>query len=588
MIPSEKEDFGPIRRLAELVKPYMEQLVAISFLMIIGTAFGMILPFAAGHVIDLALSTKEEFGALNQYIMYVIAALFVMAFINYISVYWVSRVGAIFLKDLRLRLYTKILSMPLSFFARNSSGDLNSRLGVSISIIQRVVTLQIPKAIQCVFRLNICIILLFFMQIKLTLAALLIVPFIALTASFFGKKVQLLSALEQDVLASASSNVEETINGIVTVQSFGREKHEEEKYASRHLEKLFSVQLRNANVISLFSSVVQFLVFSALVVVFWYGGVLIINNEITPGKLTTYVLYAVYMSASMIELGMHYTSLKELTGASRRVFEILDEQSDLKDAGVLSKSDVSSKAIEFQSVSFSYNPSDAEAISDISFSIHEGETVAFIGASGSGKSTLYKLLLRFYDPQKGSILIGGQDIKNFKLHELRSLFGLVAQDTQLFSGSVLENVTYGKSDGELLNVQAAIDSVGASDFVDALPNGINEFIGTGGTSLSGGQRQRLAIVRAYIKDPEIVLLDEATSALDAISEHKFQEGLTKLKANRTTLIIAHRMSTIQSADKIIIMDKGRIVEVGDHHSLIKTSEIYTRYCELQAVQSRTK
>jgi len=576
------EDFGAVARLFALAKPYMEQLIVISVLMVLGSAFGLILPFAAGRIIDIALSTQEQFDALRKYMFYVFLMLVLMAVVNYVSLYWLCRVGAKFLKDLRLSLYGKILSMPMSFFAKNSAGDLNSRLGVSISTIQRVVTLQIPKGIQCIFRLNICIIMLFFMQIKMTMAALLVVPVIALTAFFFGKRIQNLSAIEQDALAAASANVEETVNGIMTVQAFRQENKEKEKYQSRHLEKIFDIQNKNAHLISLFSAAIQFFIFGALVMVFWYGGTLIVNGEITAGKLTTYIMYAVYMSASMVEIGMHYTSLKELTGASKRIFEIMDEEPDLEDSGQLSILDLATKDIEFKSVSFSYPQKREAAVSKLSFLVREGETVAFVGASGSGKSTLFKLLLRFYDVQSGAITIGGKNIKDFKLAEIRQLFGLVSQDTHLFSGTVHENVAYA-TERSVEDVEHAIAYAGAHEFVNRLPKGIYEAIGTGGVELSGGQKQRLSIARAYFAAPEIFLLDEATSALDADSEKYFQESLEMRKNKKTTLIIAHRMSTIRSADKIVVLDKGEIVDMGSHDVLIEKSEIYRRYCTLQSM-----
>jgi ABC-type multidrug transport system fused ATPase/permease subunit len=323
-------------------------------------------------------------------------------------------------------------------------------------------------------------------------------------------------------------------------------------------------------------------IFGALVMVFWYGGTLIVNGEITAGKLTTYIMYAVYMSASMVEIGMHYTSLKELTGASKRIFEIMDEEPDLEDSGHLSIQDLATKDIEFKSVSFSYPQQREAAVSELSFLVREGETVAFVGASGSGKSTLFKLLLRFYDIQSGAITIGGKDIKDFKLAEIRQLFGLVSQDTHLFSGTVHENVAYA-TERSVEDVEHAIAYSGAQEFVNRLPNGIYEAIGTGGVELSGGQKQRLSIARAYFAAPEIFLLDEATSALDADSEKYFQESLEMRKYKKTTLIIAHRMSTIRSADKIVVLDKGEIVDIGSHDVLIEKSEIYRRYCTLQSM-----
>ena len=482
---------------------------------------------------------------------------------------WISqRVVA----DFRTHLFAHLQNLAVSFFARRRTGELLSRLMNDVTVIQSIVTeTPIDTAKQLVTFIG-GIGFLLAMNWRLCLLILLLLPLLVLVAKFFGRKLKSLSTSIQDQTAALSTLLEEVISGIRIVKSFVQTKREEGRFLAQ-IQHGLALSLKRAGIMALFVPVISLLTFSAAAAVLWYGGTQVIEGAVTPGDLFAFVLFAGILIGPFSSAARVFAQVKEAQGATQRVFEILDAEADIRDipnAHVLS---AVKGHVRAEQVGFSYDPR-TPVLSHLSFEAQPGELVAFVGPTGAGKTTVINLLHRFYDPVKGRITVDGHDLKEVTVDSWYRQVALVPQETVLFGGTILDNIRYGNPEASEEAVQEASKAAHAHEFISAFPDKYATVVGEKGINLSGGQRQRIAIARAILKNPRLLLLDEATSSLDTESERLVQEALERLMQGRTTFVVAHRLSTIQRADRILVLDKGRVVEQGTHAQLLERKGLY--------------
>ena len=581
-----RDDLAPpadVKRILGLARPYTGSLIAATSLMLIGTAIGLVTPRVAGGVVDEAL-VDGNLERLNRIVTALIALFAALGVTSYVEHYVLRTTGARMLVDLRHRLFDHLALLSPDFYENRPVGELLSRMGTDLSQVQGSLTNRIPSGISAVLRFLGTLIILLILQTKLTLVALIVVPPVVLLAVYFGRKLERLSQQERDATAAAGARAEETLSGIRTVQAFQREDEEVRRYFGK-LRSLLGVQIRNAHVEGAFSGTVQFAAYSAFAVVMWYGGRLLLDGALTPGELTSFLLYTFSIAVSVGTLGSLYAAFRELRGSSARIFQLLDTLPTISDPDhPVPLKDVRGE-LRFDHVDFAYGDDPERlALRDVDLVIEPGEVVGLVGPSGAGKSTVFNLLLRYHDPVDGNVQLDGIDLRHLRVDDVRRHIAVVPQDIFLMSGSIEENLRIGRLDATDDEVRRAAEMAGAAEFIERLPDGYGSEIGQRGVRLSGGQRQRLAIARAFLRDPTILLLDEATSALDPDSEQRVQEALTELMKGRTTLVIAHRLVTARRADRILVFEEGRIVSSGTHDELYESNELYRRYWTLQSMQ----
>jgi subfamily B ATP-binding cassette protein MsbA len=423
------------------------------------------------------------------------------------------------------------------------------------------------------------LVLMLILNWRLTILILLIAPFVAISAVFFGRKMRRLSTDVQDNVADSSATAEEALSNIRIVKAFNRETFEVKRYTSQ-VEKIFLTTMRMAKYRAAFGPLIMFLAFSSLAAILWFGGREVLAGRLTGGALIAFLVYGINIAASIGSFSSLYTQLQEAAGASHRIFELIDEKPDIINKPNAKHLLPITQNIRFVNVSFSY-PSSQDVLHNINLVINAGEVLALVGPSGAGKTTLFNLIPRFYDPTNGSILIDGNDLRDVTIESLRDQIGLVPQETQLFSGSIYENIRYGKLDATKEDVYQAAIAANADDFIQKLPKSYETLVGERGVKVSGGQRQRISIARAILRNPQILLLDEATSNLDTESERLVQDALDHLLKDRTTIIIAHRLSTVHKANRIAVLNNGFLVELGDHPQLMEKNGLYAKLYRLQ-------
>ncbi|UOE79711.1 ABC transporter ATP-binding protein/permease [Vibrio splendidus] len=577
----EKKSLSILFELSKFIQPYKGRVIAA----LIALIFTASLTLSVGHGIRLLIDqgfsqqSLSDLGSAIQFIMVVVVLISIGTFFRF---YLVSSVGERVSADIRLSVFNHVVTLHPSYFETNGSGDIMSRITTDTTLLQSIIGSSFSMAMRSALMCIGAIIMLFATNIKLTLIVLASVPFILIPILVYGRRVRALSRQSQDSMSDVGSYAGEAIEHIKTVQSYSREAQEKASFAIE-VEKAYEIGRQRVKQRAILISGVIVIVFSAIAGMLWVGGSDVINGTMSAGDLAAFVFYAIMVASSLGTISEVMGELQRAAGATERLIEILQVESHIV-APVENPTSLDNVTPEvaFDDVTFCY-PSrpDQPATSSLTLTAHEGKVLALVGPSGAGKTTLFELLQRFYDPQVGKVTLGGVELNQFDPNELRKQMALVPQQPALFSNDVFHNIRYGNPQATDEQVIEAAKKAHAHEFIQNLPEGYHSFLGERGVRLSGGQRQRIAIARAILKDPNILLLDEATSALDSESEHHVQQALEELMRGRTTIIIAHRLSTIKHADQIAVLDKGQLVDIGDHQSLINSCELYQRLVELQ-------
>ncbi len=568
------------------LRPYNK--VFIPGLVFIGLSSGttMAFPFLLKKLIDSAhgdLTGRFAFAP-GTIAMIMIAVLAVQMVFSFLRIYLFTYVGEHTVADMRTDIYRHLIIMPMDFFGQRRVGELSSRITADVSQIQDAVTSVFAEILRGVLVLIIGLGMIMYINVKMTMLMLSVLPVIIAFALIFGKFIRKLSRQAQDQLAESGTIVQETLQGISNVKAFSNEWYEIKRF-TKSINDVVKMAVKNGGFRGLFVSFMLFSVFGAIVLVVWYGTGLMQQGHLSFGDLTEFVLYTAFVGGTMAGFAELYSQLQKTLGATQRVRELLKEPTEnVEITSVAVQDQFRLKGnVSLESMGFSYpSRKETEVIKDVSVEARSGQQIAVVGPSGAGKSTLVSLLLRFYEPDKGRILFDGKDASSIPLTQLRKQMALVPQDILLFGGTILENIAYGLPGANIEDIHAAARKANAHDFIMGFPEGYETIVGERGVKLSGGQRQRVAIARAILKDPVILLLDEATSALDSESESLVQEALQNLMKNRTSFVIAHRLSTIRNADKIVVLEDGKVKESGTHHELIAMEEgLYRNLNKLQ-------
>lgn len=563
------------------ILPYKWHFLAGMACLVISTSVISIIPLGFGKLVDAATLQNMKSDQLLQTGILLGVILLIQAVFSFFRIYLFEYVSQNAMANIRKVVYEKIITQPIFFFEKTRVGELTSRITNDIAQLQEALSVNLAMFVRQLVLPIACIPFLFAISTKLTLFMLGSFPLMIVIAVIFGRYIRKLSKGAQDALASANVIVEETFQGIDVVKAFTNEHYESNRYSVLN-EKVVNIFIRASKYRAAFVSFIIFAMFGAIVLIVWKGLSIVATGEISFGELIKFLLYTVFIGTSLAGLSESYAIVQKTVGSSERIQEILEEGAEIHVSDDEKKLTVKGD-IELQNVSFSY-PSrpDIYILENVSLSAKAGEKIALVGPSGSGKSTIIKLLAKLYLVQQGEILVDGQNIHSLNTTALRKNIGTVPQDTMLFGGTIRENIAYGKESATEEEIISAAKKAYAYDFISQFPDGLDTVVGERGVKLSGGQRQRIAIARAILRNPKILLLDEATSALDSESERLVKQALDELMKGRTTFIIAHRLSTIREADKIIVMNKGKIVEQGTHTELSQLQDgLYNHLLKLQ-------
>lgn len=562
------KDFYKILRYA---KPYSKGIAFAFLCLIITSVITLVLPLIVRNMINVVVVEKNA-AALNSLTLDIIAVIAFQMVFGITQNYILGFVGNRMTADFRMDLFNHIQSLSLRFFQERRVGEIISRMSNDISVIQKALV-SIPVA---VLRQTVTLVgglaIVFYLNWKLSGLILIVLPPLMLFARVFGKRLRNLAGQVQDQLARTMVVLEEVISSIKVVKSYNREEYERKRFEGG-IESAFDAEVKKVKVSAFFGPFVLFLTFLVSALLIWYGGRQVMTGTTTPGELAAFFLYAIIIAGPIGTFVRLYTQIQEALGAIRRVYEILETRPLIKDPENPVAFDQVEGGIEFDHVSFGYNK-DIPVLKDVSLQVCPGEQVALVGPSGAGKSTVIQLVQRFFDVDEGAIRVDGHNIRDTELKTFLNHVALVPQETLLFGGTIRENILYGKLDATDEELDQAARFANAYDFIKNLDQGYDTVAGEKGVKLSGGERQRIAIARALLKNPKILILDEATSSLDNQSEMLIQDALENLMEGRTTLIIAHRLSTVHNADRIIVLDKGRVVETGNHKELIANEGLY--------------
>jgi len=579
--PGTRGDVRTLRHLWRFVRPYRAAVAGACVALTVAALTVLGLGQGLRHLIDQGFSAGDP-RFLDQALLGLLGFIVLLAAASYGRSYLVAWIGERVVADLRRAVYGHVLRLDVAYFESNRTGEILSRLTTDTTVLQVVVGSGLSMALRNVLLLAGGLVLLFLTSFKLSALVILVVPLVVLPIVVYGRRVRRLSRASQDRVADVGVQVEESLNAVRTVQAYGREGFERGRFGER-VESAFATAIERTRARALLTAIVIVLVFGAIGAVLWVGGHDVLAGRITPGELSAFVFYAVVVASAVGALSEIATELQRAAGATERLVELLETRPSIvppRDPVALPQPPLG--AVAFEGVTFRYPTRPQHpALAGFDLAVAPGETVALVGPSGAGKTTVFNLLLRFHDPEAGIVRVDGVDVRRADPARVRERIALVPQDPVVFAASAWDNIRYGRPEASDAEVRAAAEAAAALDFLEKLPQGLDTYLGERGARLSGGQRQRLAIARALLRNAPILLLDEATSALDAESEAAVQAALARLMAGRTTLVIAHRLATVQRADRIVVMEGGRVVATGRHGDLMGQDGLYARLAALQ-------
>ena len=586
---SQRSSLSTLKGLLPFLRPYRARFFVAGIALVVAACATLAIPAAFKQMIDMGFGGTGDHSI--KHVDLTFLALFGVATVLGISTaarfYMVSWLGERVTADIRSKVYSHVVTQSPQFFETTQTGEVLSRLTTDTTLIQTVVGTSISMALRNILLFIGGLVMLFVTSIKLSSIIIVMLALVVLPIVIFGRKVRKLSRDSQDKIADASAIAGEILNAMPTVQAFTHEHIEAERF-SGSVENAFQTAMRRIRARSLLTMIAILLVFGSIVFVLWLGAHAVLQGSMSGGELGQFILYASLVAGALGALSEVMGDAQRAAGATERLLDLMAVESPIQNPvspKLLPQNAFKNQTgatLSLNDIGFNY-PSrpNTQAISHLSLQVNAGETVAIVGSSGAGKTTLFQLLLRFYDPQQGFIKLNGINIRDLTLHDLRDAVGVVPQETIIFSANAMENIRYGRANASDAEVIAAAKMAAAHEFIEKLPEGYQSFLGERGVRLSGGQRQRIAIARALLKNPPLLLLDEATSALDAESERLVQGALEVAMRDRTTLIIAHRLATVQRADRIIVMEQGKIVETGTHNSLVEQGGVYATLAALQ-------
>jgi subfamily B ATP-binding cassette protein MsbA len=575
---SEKNIFQALKRIFGYALPYRGRLISALVAAMLGSLLWLAIPLGLRELID-AVFDQGDRQLLNMLTLGLIVLFVIQTVLGFAGSYILDWIGERIITDLRMKLYKHLHRLGLRFYSGQRLGEITSRLTNDVASVRNAATGTLAEALTQTIGLVGSVGLMVVLNWRLSLVIFVTVPVISLATRYFGSKIRTLSRLVQDRLADTTAVAEETLGAIRAVKSFAREPYEIDRY-NDSTEILFNTARKRVLLSNLFWSSVGIVFMMTMILIFWFGGTEVLAGRLTAGDLVAFIFYAFNIARSVGGMSRIYTTFNTAAGASERIFDLLDQIPEIDDdKDAIEIPDITGR-IEFSNVSFAYELSQP-ILHNISINAEPGEVIALVGPSGAGKTTLLNLIPRFYDVDSGGIFIDGYDIRRVTQKSLRHQIAVVPQEVHLFGTSILENIRYGRLDASMDDVTSAAIAAQAHEFIMEAPDGYNSMVGERGVKLSGGQRQRIAIARAILKNPKILLLDEATSSLDSESEAAVQKALDHLMKNRTSFIIAHRLSTVRNADRILVLDKGSIVESGTHETLIMANGLYKRLYDIQ-------
>ena len=558
----------PLARLAPLVRPYTSRLVVAFLFLVVAAAAGLVFPAVLRYLLDAAFELKDR-GALDRIALGLLGVFAVQGVANFVQVFLLSSSTERIVATLREQTFAHLIRLSPAFFTERRTGELTSRLSSDLALLQSLLSTWISELSRQTLFLIGGIAMMFVTNPRLTLTTLAVVPVVVVAAFTFGRALRKASTSVQDRIGEAMGMADESFGSIRTVQSFTREGIETQRFSAL-LHDLVGVAVSRARIRALFFGVVGFVAFGSVAAVLWQGGAQVVEGKLTAGTLVAFLFYALFVAAAVGTLASLFGNFQEAIGAASRVFDLLDAEPTVREPEHPRRfTEPVRGAVTLEAVAFRYQPDLPDVVQDISLDIAPGEVVALVGRSGAGKTTIASLLPRFWDVTAGRITLDGLDIRELSLDTLRGAIGIVPQEPVLFSGSIRENIAYARPDASDADVLRAAQAAHAWEFIERLPEQWSTRVGERGVKLSGGQRQRIAIARVFLKDPAVVILDEATSSLDTESERYVEQALEQLLQGRTTLLIAHRLSTVRRADRVVVLDQGRIVETGSHDELLQ-------------------